>query len=84
MIARSKFELVSKKEFPGNGNTGFEYEFRAVYDDGTPENKKFHQWTPNGKFEFYITNPEVIKMLETERVFYLDLIPVTEPQTDEA
>lgn len=70
-MIRAKFRLDSEKKNYWNGDNKT-FEFSAVCDDTTPENKAFYKYTPMGKLELTCNNPAVIEELKLGRVFYLD------------
>lgn len=43
-----------------------------VYDDGTPENKSWSKWTPNGEIRMFVTNPDAIAHFEPGKSYYVD------------
>lgn len=55
-----------------------EYEFTAVYDNGTPENARYHKATPSGRLLITVDNPAVV--FEPGKDYYLDFTPVDEAQ----
>jgi hypothetical protein len=71
MTVRSKMKFVSRKKHAESDAETIE--FSAVCDDGTPENQKFARYTPNGRFEMYCNNPEVLSKLELGKSYYFDI-----------
>lgn len=69
---RAKFQL---QEITSHFNSKDQHTltFRAVYDDGIPENQRFNQYTPWGEIKMIVTNPEVKP--ETGQYFYVDFTP---------
>jgi hypothetical protein len=47
--------------------------FPVYSSDPNHENKKFWDATPNGKFEFYVGDENVIKELELGKEYYIDI-----------
>lgn len=45
---------------------------------GSPENESFFGTTPSGMLEFTVKNPEVVKMFEPGKEYYLDIKEVKE------
>ena len=43
--------------------------------DGNSEDNSFARWTPSGKLEISITNPELIGQIKEGQAFYLDFTP---------
>jgi hypothetical protein len=70
---RAKFTCESVTEFQYGGR---EYKFRAVCQDETPENQRFHQYTPNGSMAITVDNPAV--KFEPGKSYYLDITEVSE------
>lgn len=57
-MTRGKFQCLSKKEVHWNKEVRI-YNFNAVCNDGTPENDRFHKYTPSGAIEITVDNPNV-------------------------
>jgi hypothetical protein len=79
MNLRAKFVVTEKREHHWNRNQ------RTViltphYDQSIPEDRRFLQATPSGRFEMQIDNPAALEALEMGKAFYLDLIPVEDPK----
>lgn len=49
------------------------YVFSAVCADEVEENRRFHKYTPSGKLEISVDNPEV--NFELGKEYYLDFTP---------
>lgn len=49
-----------------------------VCEDGIPENKRFNKYTPFGKLEISITNPDAMGFLQPGKSYYLDFTEVTD------
>jgi len=71
MTTRGKFKCW-RKSFQEYG--GIEYQFMAVCNDGTPENDRFHKYTPNGTVAITVDNPNVV--FELGKYYYLDFTEV--------
>lgn len=54
-----KFACQSVKTYEPN-YAAREYEFFAVCNDGTPENDRFHKYTPSGSIKIVVDNPDVV------------------------
>jgi hypothetical protein len=52
----AKFKCESKTETEGSRRV---YKFHAVCNDGTPENERFHKYTPTASLEMHVDNPVV-------------------------
>lgn len=71
MDVRAKFRCQNEKTVRNGGsNTPREYEFTAMYDDGTPENQRFAKATPVGRLTMTVDNPDVT--FEPGKSYYLD------------
>lgn len=70
-MVRAKFRVtqVTKTE------SGEKVELAPV-TGGSPENEKFFKWTPSGKIEMGIVNPE-IKEFNPGDEFYVDFTKIT-------
>lgn len=78
--AKVKVQSVTHYEplsIPGH-NEGIQVTMVPVYDHSIPEERRFHESTPSGKLEFYVTNPAVGEYLKPGRKFYLDFTPADE------
>lgn len=73
VVSRAKFmcnaEVTRKyrEDTPADSRV---YEFSAVYDTNTPENKRFTRATPYGKLEIQVNNPDVT--FRPGKSYYLD------------
>jgi hypothetical protein len=68
MSVRAKFKCCSKTELIGGSGR---VEFYPV-TNGSDENKTFWKYTPSGKIEMQIDNPEAFKMFEVGKEYYVD------------
>lgn len=73
MNTRGKFQLINDSKNCWNPTTRI-YKFQAVCNDGTPENERFHKYTPSGSIEIAVDNPNVI--LELGKFYYVDFTEV--------
>jgi hypothetical protein len=77
---RCKFTCISKRQFRGWGSNGdelmYDYEFSAVTNDKTPENKVFWKFTPSGKLN---VSTVMDGTFEVSNDYYLDLTPCDKP-----
>jgi hypothetical protein len=71
MTIRAKFTVSSVTDHGGDGRT---IKLHPQYDESIPEDQRFHQYTPTGSLEMYVTNPAVIAELTPGRVYYIDLV----------
>ena len=71
---RAKFQLMSlAAQFEGSENkTAI---FAPQYDTSIPEDQRFQQFTPSGRFEIVVNNPNVLAALEVGKQYYIDLTP---------
>ncbi|MDR7237127.1 hypothetical protein [Neobacillus drentensis] len=70
MSVKAKFKCCSKTELIGGSGR---VEFFAV-TNGSNENKTFWKYTPSGKIEMQIDNPEAFKMFEVGKEYYVDFV----------
>jgi hypothetical protein len=70
MTTRGKFRCDSKRGYWMN-ESARTYEFSAVCNDGTPENDRFHKYTPSGNISITVDNPNVV--FELGKFYYVDL-----------
>lgn len=75
VVSRAKFRCASYKKY-SDGDGPVEYEFTAVYDDGIPENKRFHKYSPSGRLVITVDNPNV--NYKVGKSYYLDFIEAEE------
>jgi hypothetical protein len=68
---RAKFEVV---DLLGEEKSTVVLEPR--YDETLPEDQRFCDATPWGRFEMFVNNPRALEQLQLGRVFYIDLTPV--------
>jgi hypothetical protein len=67
MICRAKFLCNSVNQV---GVEAIVYSFVPVCADEIPENQRFHKYTPGGRLEMQVNNPEV--KFEYGKSYYLD------------
>lgn len=75
---RGKFRLVEVAELDWN-DTARKLTFQAVCND-TPENKRFHKYTPTGQISMVVDNPEAMKNFQLRKEYYVDFTEAS-PQT---
>ncbi len=73
MQTRGKFRCDSTKSYSWNKALQ-EFEFSAVCNDGTPENDRFHRYTPSGNVRIQVDNPNVV--FEPGKFYYVDFTEV--------
>lgn len=75
MNVRAKFYVQSIQKQAGNG--AVKVQMIAVSDDKTPENERYHKYTPAGTLELYVDNPPVSEHFEASlgKYVYLDISP---------
>lgn len=79
MPVRAKFRCMSetnKKWGPDDSQVSRSYEFMAVYDETTEEDRRFAKSTPSGNLTIQVDNPAV--SFKPGQTFYLDFTPVEE------
>ena len=91
MAVRAKF-VVSKYETSLNqlrsvsGAAQEREELRTVHltavFDGSPENKTFFKWTPNGRIEIGMLNQAAWEQFPLGREVYVDFTDATPPKAD--
>lgn len=52
--------------------------FTASYDPSIPEDRRFAQHTPDGRFEMQVDNPAALAAFEIGRQYYVEMTPVDE------
>ena len=73
-MVRGKFRLESETKHASY--PGVELKFRAVTNDETAENKRFHQYTPAGEITMTVDNPAAQQQFEVGQEYYVDFSPV--------
>jgi len=71
---RAKFQVASVSRFADFVGVGVN--LRPVIGD-SEENKQFWKYTPEGKFEVTITNPNAVDFFEVGEEYYLDFTKAT-------
>lgn len=69
MKTRGKFQCLTEKRNSWS-KTAVTYVFAAVCNDGTPENERYHRYTPSGSVEITVDNPNVV--FELGKSYYVD------------
>jgi hypothetical protein len=75
MTVRGKFQLQYITENYWNKEQRT-LKFSAVCNDGTPENERFHKYTPSGTLEMTVDNPTALSGFKLGAYYYLDFTPV--------
>lgn len=57
--------------------TAKRYVFNAVCNDATPENERFHKFTPNGTMTMTVDNPPAQKQFELGKEYFFDATPAS-------
>lgn len=57
--------------------TAKRYVFNAVCNDGTPENERFHKFTPNGSMTMTVDNPLAQAQFELGKEYFFDATPAS-------
>lgn len=70
-MVRGKFKVVSVKHVDWNPDVRV-IELSAVSNDGTPENERFHKYTPSGSITMTVDNPVASDQLILGETFYVD------------
>jgi len=58
-------------------STAKRYVFNAVCNDGTPENERYHKFTPTGSMTMLIDNPTAQAKFELGREYFFDASPAS-------
>ncbi len=74
-MVRGKFRVTSIKHVDWNPEVRV-IELMAVSNDGTPENDRFHKFTPSGTITMTVDNPPAAEQLKLGHAFYVDFTPV--------
>lgn len=75
-MVRGKFILQSITKHSCNYSTAQTFEFGAVCDNSTEENKKFAKYTPSGTLRMIVDNPPAQAFFELGKSYYLDFTEV--------
>lgn len=70
-MVRGKFKVVGVKHVDWNPDVRI-IELSAVSNDGTPENERFHKYTPSGSITMTVDNPVASDQLILGETFYVD------------
>jgi hypothetical protein len=73
-MVRAKFMLVEVTENHWNRNSK-QLVFSPQYDTSIPEDQRFAQATPAGRFEMQVDNPAALAQLEIGKQYYFDITP---------
>lgn len=73
-MVRGKFKVTSVTHH--EYSPGVTVKLTAVPNDGTPENERFHRYTPSGSIEMFIDNPPASDELKLGSTFYVDFTAV--------
>lgn len=76
MTVRAKFQVVEIAEVWNKAARKIVLEPR--YDTSIPEDQRFAQATPSGRFEMTVDNPSAVAALPIGKQFYIDISPVPE------
>ncbi len=72
---RGKFQVQKIAQVHYNPSAR-EVTLQAVCNDGTPENERFHRYTPTGTITMVIDNPAVLAQIELGKHCFVDFSPV--------
>jgi hypothetical protein len=75
MTIRAKFRCNSVVTYQ-NEDFGRKYEFTALYDTSIPEDRRYAKYTPSGRVEILVTNPDVT--FAPGKDYYFDITEATE------
>lgn len=76
-MVRAKFRCQSVQHILTNspGEAAAVLVFAPVFDNGDGTNKQWSKYTPNGKLEMTVTNPDAIAKFELGKSYFLDFSP---------
>ena len=74
-MVRAKFKVQTVEHYEGAYRR---VKLQAVSDDGIPENKRYHKYTPNGTIELSIDNPPASDVFAPGMSFYVDFTAVND------
>lgn len=69
MTVKAKFTVTQVTHYEG---TGAHITLEPRYDKTIPEDQRFHDATPTGKFEMYVSNRAVIDEMRPGKVYYVE------------
>lgn len=79
---RAKFTVAEIRRYSWDQGRSAEVILQPQYDQTIPEDRRFCEATPSGKFAMRVDNPRALEELRLGRVFYIDMVPVEEPKHD--
>lgn len=72
-MVRGKFRLVNISKNANYDSTKLVFDAVSLSDkDNVEENQKYHRYTPNGKIEMDVNNPEAEVQLQLGKYYYVD------------
>lgn len=75
-ITESGYGYTSAQgEYVTSKNAGKRLVFAPQYDTTIPEDQRFAQATPSGRFEMTVDNPQALAQFEIGRQYYVDFTP---------
>lgn len=74
MSVRAKFAVTEIRTHYWHP-TGRTVVFEPRYDTSIPEDQRFAQATPSGRFEMFVDNPAALAQLPIGQQFYIDITP---------
>jgi hypothetical protein len=72
MSVRAKFVVAGINQ---QSKTSKQITLSAVTTDDTPENQRFHKYTPSGTITMQVDNPPAADAFEFGKAFYVDFTP---------
>jgi hypothetical protein len=79
MRVRAKFTVTSVEEpYPGAPESTRRVVLAPQYDPDLPEDRRYHQSTPQGEIWMQVDNPSATKEFKPGRQFYVDFTAVSE------
>lgn len=75
MTVRAKFVLAEIHTYHWSKDSK-NFVFTPQYDSSIPEDQRFYESTPTGKFEMRVNNPAVIANFKMGQAYYFDITEV--------
>lgn len=73
-MVRAKFKCVLIRGAEARPDEGSKIVLEPV-TSGSPENESFFKYTPGGKIELTVVNPEAVKQFKEGEEYYVDFLP---------
>jgi len=83
-MVRAKFRVNAIRNVAAYNSSTHETTFVELVPAAGDANKTWSKWTPSGKLEMQINNPEALKQFELGACYFLDFTPAPEREADES